>query len=67
MKVGIIDYGMGNIFSVKNTLEYLGFENEFCSDPQNLINFNKLILPGVGSFQDCIKKLKKKILLMHLT
>ena len=30
MKVGVIDYGMGNIFSVTNTLNFLGVENELC-------------------------------------
>lgn len=60
MKVGVIDYGMGNIFSVTNTLNFLGVENELCSDPKKLIDFQKLILPGVGSFYDCIKKLSEK-------
>ncbi len=57
--IGIIDYGMGNLLSVKNAVEYLGFEVEIVSSPSDLDKFNKLILPGVGAFPDCIKNIRK--------
>ena len=60
MTVGIVDYGMGNVFSVKNTMDYLGSNCEICSDPLDLKKYEKIILPGVGSFSDCIKNLERK-------
>lgn len=58
--IGIIDYGMGNLLSVKNAVEYLGFDAEIVSHSNELHNFEKLILPGVGAFPDCINNLLTK-------
>lgn len=58
--VGIIDYGMGNLLSVKNAIEYLGFDAEIVSHSNDLQNFEKLILPGVGAFPDCVYNLSEK-------
>jgi glutamine amidotransferase len=58
--IGIIDYGMGNLLSVKNAVEYLGFDAEIVSHSNELHNFEKLILPGVGAFPDCINNLATK-------
>lgn len=58
--IGIIDYGMGNLLSVKNAVEYLGFDAEIVSSAGELMNYEKLILPGVGAFPDCIANLKAK-------
>ena len=55
--IAIIDYGAGNIFSVKNALDYLGFENKLTSDKNDLINADALILPGVGAFPEAMKML----------
>ncbi len=48
--VAIIDYGAGNLFSVKNTLDYLGFENIITNKAEDLVKATHLILPGVGAF-----------------
>jgi glutamine amidotransferase len=58
--IGIIDYGMGNLLSVKNAIEYLGYDVEIVSEAEELSNYDKLILPGVGAFPDCIKNLIEK-------
>ena len=48
--VTIIDYGMGNILSVKNVIEYLGYKCQVTNDHKIIKNGKFLILPGVGSF-----------------
>ena len=55
--VAIIDYGMGNLLSVKNALDYLGEDNIICSTPDQLAGVDKLILPGIGGFPDCMQNL----------
>lgn len=55
--IGIIDYGMGNISSVANAVEYCGYSAVICQKPQELNTVDKLILPGVGAFGDCMKNL----------
>ena len=59
MKIGIIDYGAGNIKSVSNMLSYLSINSEFISDYKNLKKFDKVILPGVGKFDSAIQNLTK--------
>jgi imidazole glycerol-phosphate synthase subunit HisH len=58
--VGIIDYGMGNILSVYNAIEYIGKDPIICNKPEELKNIEKVILPGVGAFGDCIANLRQK-------
>ncbi|MDR0918237.1 MAG: imidazole glycerol phosphate synthase subunit HisH [Oscillospiraceae bacterium] len=55
----IIDYGAGNIFSVKNALDFLGADCKLTDNPQDIINADKLILPGVGAFPWAMKKLEE--------
>jgi len=55
--VGIIDYGMGNLASVGNALDFMGVENAIVSDPDKLCFFDKLILPGVGAFGQAMERL----------
>ena len=50
-KVTVIDYGAGNLMSVKNALCHLGCEVVFCDDPVDLKKAKNLILPGVGAFK----------------
>ena len=57
--IGIIDYGSGNIFSVYNSLQYLGYDAEIISQPEELVRVDKIILPGVGAFGDAINYLQK--------
>jgi glutamine amidotransferase len=56
--IAIIDYGAGNLFSVKNALDFLGFENEITADERKLRDADKLILPGVGAFPDAMRMLR---------
>jgi imidazole glycerol-phosphate synthase subunit HisH len=60
MKIGIIDYGMGNIRSVFHAFEAIGASVEICSSPQHLVAIDRLVLPGVGAFPDCMKNLTTK-------
>ena len=60
MKIGIIDYGMGNLKSVTNALDYIGIESFISDDIKKLDLADKLILPGVGAFKDAIDLIKNK-------
>lgn len=55
--IAIIDYGAGNIFSVKNALDYLGLESALVSDKEAIQNADAVILPGVGAFPAAMEKL----------
>lgn len=55
--ITIIDYGAGNLFSVQNALSFLGIDYKVSAQKEDLINADKLILPGVGAFPDAMKKL----------
>ena len=54
----IIDYGVGNLFSLKSSLAAIGEEAVVTSDPEVLKNAARIILPGVGAFADAAKKLR---------
>ena len=60
MKVGIIDYGAGNLRSVANAVQALGIEPRLVSPPGEMEGLTHLILPGVGSFGDCMAELDKR-------
>lgn len=57
MKIGVIDYGMGNLFSVEQALKRLDCEPVITSNVEELNTCNALILPGVGAFPDAMKRL----------
>ena len=57
--VAIIDYGAGNLFSVKNALDYLGIENNITNSADDLRKADRLILPGVGAFPDAMRMLNE--------
>ncbi len=57
--IAIIDYGMGNLRSVQKGFEKLGFAAEVTSDPRVLMKADKVVLPGVGAFPDCIRNLEQ--------
>ncbi len=57
--IGIIDYDAGNIRSVEKALHYLGQETVVSRDPDTLLNVDKVILPGVGSFGDAMENLNR--------
>jgi len=56
--VAIIDYGVGNLFSLKSSLDFLGVESVVTDDKEVLASADRIILPGVGAFGDAAKKLK---------
>ena len=49
--IAIVDYGAGNLMSVHNTLDFLGYENKVASTSEVIENAAGVILPGVGAFQ----------------
>lgn len=57
--IAIVDYGAGNIFSVKNALDFLGIVNKLTADAKDLENADQIILPGVGAFPWAMKKLNE--------
>lgn len=57
--VAIIDYGVGNLFSLCSSLKYIGVEAVITSDAEILRSADKLILPGVGAFGDAAEKLRE--------
>jgi len=61
--IAIIDYGAGNLFSVKNALDYLNIQNMITDNPQAMKQADKLILPGVGAFPMAMKKLRESNLI----
>jgi len=57
--IGIIDYGAGNLFSLKNALDFLGFDNIITSSAEEIRSADRLILPGVGAFPDAMNMLAR--------
>ncbi len=57
--VGIIDYGVGNLFSLVSSLGYLGIEAKLVSTEREIRECERIILPGVGAFGDAAKALSK--------
>jgi glutamine amidotransferase len=55
----IIDYGMGNLWSVKSALNFIGVETLVTSDPKKIVSAKILILPGVGAFRRAMTSLNK--------
>ena len=56
--VGIIDYGVGNLFSLCSSFKAIGVEAFVSGDAEELAKADRLILPGVGAFEDAAKKLR---------
>lgn len=56
-KIGIIDYGMGNLGSVSNACKFLGLDAEIITAPRQMDLCRAVILPGVGAFGDCMAHL----------
>ena len=57
--VAIVDYGVGNLFSLRSSLESIGASAFVTSDESEIRNADKIILPGVGAFGDAADKLRK--------
>jgi len=56
--IGIIDYGVGNLFSLSSSFEAIGEQVLVSSDPDQLCGTDRLVLPGVGAFEDAAEKLR---------
>ncbi len=56
--IAVIDYGVGNLFSVEKALLPSGAEVEVTHDAERIAAAEKLVLPGVGAFGDCMKRLE---------
>ncbi|MBE6042365.1 MAG: imidazole glycerol phosphate synthase subunit HisH [Clostridiales bacterium] len=56
--IAIIDYGVGNLFSLKSSLKAIGAEATVTSDEKVIADADRIILPGVGAFEDAARKLK---------
>ncbi len=56
--INIIDYEMGNLRSVEKAFESLGFTARVSADPKDIKSADKVVLPGVGAFRDCIDNLR---------
>ena len=57
--IAVMDYGVGNLFSLCSSLEKIGAEAVVTSDPEVIRKADKLILPGVGAFADAARKLRE--------
>jgi glutamine amidotransferase len=57
--IAIVDYGMGNLRSVENALDFLGIQSIITSDKETILNSDGIILPGVGAFPDAIDNIKE--------
>ena len=57
--IAIIDYGVGNLFSLKCSIQTVGQEAVVTSEPQVIEQADKILLPGVGAFEDAAAKLRK--------
>jgi len=57
--IAIIDYGVGNIFSLASSFEYIGAEAVLTADPDVIRSADRIVLPGVGAFGDAAKKLRE--------
>lgn len=57
--IAIVDYGAGNLFSVKNALDYIGVPAEITSDLKVMEAAEEIILPGVGAFPDAMNMIRE--------
>lgn len=58
--VAIIDYGAGNLQSVKKALDFLGYESEITMDREKILSASHVVLPGVGSFGDAMASIRER-------
>lgn len=58
-KIAVIDYNMGNLSSVKNAFFKLGKNVDIIKEPEDLVKYDKIVLPGVGAFGDAMSHLRE--------
>jgi glutamine amidotransferase len=57
--ITIVDYGMGNLRSVQKAFEFLGIQAEVTQESEKIAKAQKVVMPGVGAFGDCMRNLKQ--------
>ncbi|MBQ6937967.1 MAG: imidazole glycerol phosphate synthase subunit HisH, partial [Clostridia bacterium] len=57
--IAITEYGVGNLFSIKSSLDVIGVQSVVTSDAEVIKNADRIILPGVGAFRDAKRKLSE--------
>ena len=60
MNVAIVDYDAGNTLSVTRALEKVGAKVDLTPDPERVLTADAVVLPGVGAFGDCMRKLRER-------
>jgi glutamine amidotransferase len=61
--IAIVDYGMGNLRSVQKALEHVGADARVASSPSDVASAEKVVLPGVGAFEDAMARLREQRLI----
>jgi glutamine amidotransferase len=56
--IAVVDYGVGNLYSLLCSLQHIGAEGTVTRNPETLVNADRIILPGVGAFGDAADKLR---------
>lgn len=59
MKIGIVSVGLGNVGSIRNMLKKIGYKSTLLVEPDSMVKYDIYILPGVGAFDEGIKRLKQ--------
>jgi len=57
--IGVIDYGVGNLYSLISSFQHIGADIQIMKNPEDIRKADKLVLPGVGAFKDAADKLKQ--------
>ncbi|MBE6037423.1 MAG: imidazole glycerol phosphate synthase subunit HisH [Clostridiales bacterium] len=57
--IAIVNYGLGNLYSIRRSLDYIGQESIITRDPAEILAADRVILPGVGAFRDAAKLLSE--------
>lgn len=65
--IGIIDYGAGNLNSIRKALVFLGYEVRIISCREDWFEAERMVIPGVGSFESAINEMKKRGLFQELS
>ncbi len=58
-KIGIIDYELGNLYSIHQAINFLGFSPSFVKNADDIKKYDSIILPGVGAFNQAMNNIKK--------
>jgi len=59
LTIAVVDYGVGNLFSIYNALERIEAQPELVTEPEDLVGYEGVVVPGVGSFGRCMRRLSR--------